>query len=284
MSTSATPAPGLLFGIPIDDLTMADTLAEIGRLVEIGRATGRTHQVVTVNVDFVVNALADPEVHGILQAADLAMADGMPVVVAVRRSGTPIRERVAGADLVPELAAWSAATGRSVHLFGSRDGVAERAAELLREQHPGTRLTAESGPMLRDVANAPNEVIESIRSVDADVVCIAFGNPKQERFIRYHGGAIGAPVMIGIGGSLDMLVGGKRRAPEWVQRSGLEFVWRAAQEPGRLGRRYAHDARVFGPRAVEHERLVRGVRSASSIHLAAVANERPKSPSLATNS
>jgi N-acetylglucosaminyldiphosphoundecaprenol N-acetyl-beta-D-mannosaminyltransferase len=246
-----------MFGILVDDLTMDSTVEEVERLVTLGRSTGRSYQVATVNVDFVVNALADADLHRILRDADLVLADGMPIVWAAKLAGTPVRERVAGSDLVPALAQRSASTGLDVHLFGSRDGVAETAAALLAERFPGCRVTADSGPMLTDPRRAPDEVIEGLRARNADVVCVAFGNPKQERFIDEYRARIGAPVMIGIGGSLDMLVGERRRAPRWAQRAGLEFVFRAAQEPGRLGRRYAHDARVFGPRLVAHARLAR---------------------------
>src|SRR6476469_8578222 len=112
-------APVPVLGIPIDRLTMDGAIDEIERLVALGRQRGRAHQVVTVNADFVVNALGDPAVHRVLRDADLGLADGMPIVVAARVLGLPTPERVAGADLVPALAERSAATGLRIHFYGS---------------------------------------------------------------------------------------------------------------------------------------------------------------------
>jgi N-acetylglucosaminyldiphosphoundecaprenol N-acetyl-beta-D-mannosaminyltransferase len=239
---------------------MDEAVDEIERLVERGRERGTTHQVATVNVDFVVNAIRDQQVFRILSRTDLSLADGLPIVWASAQVGVPIPERVTGADLVPALAERSARTGLHVHLFGSADGVAERAAALLVERHPGARITADSGPMIRDPRAPEPALVERLAAVDADVICVAFGNPKQEHFIDAVRPRGVAPVMIGVGGTLDMLVGGRKRAPRWIQRSGLEWVFRAAQEPRRLGRRYANDIVVFGPRLARflwHARALR---------------------------
>ena len=104
--------------------------------------------------------------------------------------------------------------------------------------------------MIPDVDLIDDAVLDAIAAVDADILCVALGNPKQERFIAAHRDRLQVPVMIGVGGSLDMLVGKRRRAPEWMQSLGLEWVVRAIQEPRRLGLRYAHDIRVFTPAIV----------------------------------
>ncbi len=244
--------PVVLFGIPIDRLTMAGTIDEIGRLVQLGRERGVTHQVSTVNVDFLVNAFADADLLRILREADLCIGDGMPVVWAAGRIGVPLPERVTGADLVPALAERAASTGWRIVFFGSAEGVAERASTLLRERHPDLDVIAFSGPMIRDVHHVDEAVLEQLASYDADILCVALGNPKQERFIDANRARLRTPVMIGIGGSLDMLVGVRKRAPQWVQRTGLEWIYRAAQEPRRLGKRYANDIFVFLPRLVRH--------------------------------
>jgi N-acetylglucosaminyldiphosphoundecaprenol N-acetyl-beta-D-mannosaminyltransferase len=236
-----------MFGIPIADLTMAETLDLIRRFVDDGRSNRGTHQISTVNVDFIVNALGDPDVAGILRTADVCLADGMPIVWGSRLLGMPIRERVAGSDLLPMLIDASQSTGQHVHIFGSAPDVADAARRLLRERYPNARFSIDPGPLISVVEAVADSVLESIRSVDPDVLCVALGNPKQERFIRAHRARLGTPVLIGVGGSLDMLVGRRKRAPNWVQRIGMEWVVRAAQEPRRLGRRYAHDIWVFGP-------------------------------------
>jgi N-acetylglucosaminyldiphosphoundecaprenol N-acetyl-beta-D-mannosaminyltransferase len=250
-------APVPVLGIPIDRVTMADAVAEIERLVALGRQRHTTHQVVTVNADFVVNALDDPQVHGVLRDADLAIADGMPVVWGARGVGLPVPSRVTGADLVPALAAHSAETGLRIHFYGSDETVAERAAALLVERAPGARITADSGEVIKDPHHPPDRVLAAIAAVDADVLCVALGNPKQERFIAATRDRLRTPVMIGVGGTLDLLVGVRRRAPRLVQRIGLEWVYRAVQEPGRLGPRYARDIVVLGPTLARHVLAVR---------------------------
>jgi N-acetylglucosaminyldiphosphoundecaprenol N-acetyl-beta-D-mannosaminyltransferase len=240
---------------------MTGTLDRLDELVQLGRKHGRTHQVATVNVDFLVNALRDPHVHALLQRADLNLADGMPVVWASRLLGTPLPERVAGSDLMSHLAKASATRGWRIHLFGAGAGVADAARSAMLTLHPGATITADSGPTSVDTDDVDQKVAASIRAVDPDVLCVALGNPKQERFIATYREAIACPVMIGVGGSLDMMVGVRRRAPEWMQRSGTEWIYRAAQEPSRLGRRYLHDIRVFGPALVEYWRRTRPYRA-----------------------
>ncbi len=255
----------VLFGVPIDGYTMVQALDAIDECIRYGRSQRRSYQVTTVNVDFLVNAISDPDVMALLQRADVNLADGMPLVWASRILGTPLPERVAGADLVPLLGAASATRGWRVHLFGAGPGVAQQAREQMLETHPDAMITADAGPASVDVREPDESVIESIRSVDADVVCVALGNPKQERFIAAYRSRLQCPVMIGIGGSLDMLIGAKQRAPEWAQRAGVEWIFRAAQEPSRLGRRYAHDISVFGPHLGSYVRAVRRYRTADDL-------------------
>ena len=249
--------PALLFGVPLADLTMDETLDLIGELVEDGRATGRTHQVTTVNVDFLVNALGDESVRRILQRADVNLVDGMPVAWASRLLGMRVRERVAGADLVSLLADRSQRTGHRVHFYGSTPDVATAARAVIAERYPAAHVTIDPGVMIADPEDVPADVITAITDVAPDILCVALGNPKQERFIAANRERLGVPVLIGVGGSLEMLVGKRRRAPRWVQVLGLEWVVRALQEPARLGRRYARDIRVFLPafaRAVRSHR------------------------------
>lgn len=260
---SDTPPPvaaALVAGVPVDDVTMDETVEMIGGFIEVGRRTGRTFQLATINVDFVVNAQHDDELRAILQRADVCVADGMPVVWYAKIAGVALRERVAGADLVPALVDRSRTTGWRVLLFGSAEGVAEAAAAMLVERFPGAIVQGMSGPMLRDVRAMDHEWTAAITAFAPDVICVALGNPKQEKWIRAHRTSLGASVLIGVGGTLDFIVGGRRRAPEWMRRFGLEWVYRASQEPARLGKRYFRDAVVFAPHMlrVVWRRLRRG--------------------------
>ena len=237
----------VMVGVPVDDVTLEEAVERCGELVEIGRATGQTHQVTTVNVDFLLTAGRLPSVRKILQASDLAIPDGMPVVWGSRLLGTRLRQRVAGADLVPALAECAARRGYRMYLFGSAPGVAEEAAELLSKQHPGATIVGAGGLPFANVEDMDRAALDDIIAAQPDIVCVALGHPKQELWIEAYRHEIGAPVMVGVGGSLDFLVGRKRRAPAWMQRTGLEWLHRMLTEPGRLGRRYARDLLLFPP-------------------------------------
>lgn len=235
----------VILGVPIDDLTMAEALDRLEAFVEIGRSSGKCHQVATINADFVVKALADPELRYLLQEADMATADGMPLVWGARRLGVPLRERVAGADLVPALAARAAEKGYSLYLFGAGPGVAEKAAQVLQEQYPNLRIAGVASPPYGSVLEMDRAYLDEIKAAKPDVLLVAFGNPKQEKWIGMYGREVGVPVMIGVGGTLDLIAGKLKRAPEWMQRVGLEWLYRLIQEPGRLWRRYVVDLGGF---------------------------------------
>lgn len=236
----------VVIGVPIDDLDMPAALSRIEEFVCEGRATGTTHQIATVNADFVIKAQDDPELRVILQEADMATADGMPLVWGARLLGVRLPGRVTGADLVPALAAMAADKGHTMYLLGGGPGVPDRAAEVLRERHPALRIVGAVSPPFAPVLNIDTALIEDIRNARPDILLVAFGNPKQEKWIAMHAPELRVPVMIGVGGTLDFIAGVTRRAPEWMQRSGLEWVYRLAQEPRRLWRRYMVDLVGFG--------------------------------------
>ena len=280
--------PALLPGVPIDDVNMDEAVAHVADLVTNGRRHHRTHQVATVNVDFLVNALDDESTRRLLQGADLSLADGMPVLWGARAAGMSLRERVTGADLVPALAARAAENSWHIHLFGSSPGTAEAAAELLRTRHPGARITGCSGPVIRDVSAVDDDVLTDIIELDPDILCVALGNPKQERFIDANRARLRTPVMIGVGGTFDMLIGNKKRAPSVIQKIGMEWVVRLAQEPGRLAKRYGHDALVFFPSLARYLRKLRRPSGATlvirTVDGAVVLNAGPARPAGADNS
>jgi N-acetylglucosaminyldiphosphoundecaprenol N-acetyl-beta-D-mannosaminyltransferase len=236
----------VVMGVPIDDLDMPAALARIEEFIRHGRATGATHQIATVNADFVIKAQADPELRLILQEADMATADGMPLVWGARLLGVRLPGRVTGADLTPALAEVAAAKGYTLYLLGGSPGVPDRAAERLRERYPGIRIVGAVSPPHAPVLNIDPALVQDIRNAQPDILLVAFGNPKQEKWIAMHAPELRVPVMIGVGGTLDFIAGVTRRAPEWMQRSGLEWLYRLVQEPRRLWRRYAVDLTGFG--------------------------------------
>jgi N-acetylglucosaminyldiphosphoundecaprenol N-acetyl-beta-D-mannosaminyltransferase len=236
----------VVLGVPIDNLTMEEALERCDDFIADARSNGRTHQIATVNADFVVNSLNDPELRRILQEASMATADGMPLVWASRLLGGPIPGRVTGADLVPALAERAAQKGYSLFFLGAREGVAAQAAELLQARYPGLKIAGVLSPPVQPLLEMDQSVVEAVQAAKPDILFVAFGNPKQEKWIRMYANQLHVPIAIGIGGTLDMLVGITKRAPLWMQQAGLEWAYRMVQEPGRLLRRYLHDFRYFG--------------------------------------
>ena len=236
----------VILGVPVDNLSMDEAMARCDAFIAAGRASGRTAQIATVNADFVVNSLHDPELRRILQEADMSTADGMPLVWASRLLGGPLPGRVTGADMVPALAKRAAAKGYSVFFLGARPGIAVQAAAILQQRNPGLKVAGIYSPPPASVLEMDRTAVELIQAARPDILLVAFGNPKQEKWIRMYAPELHVPIAIGIGGTLDMIVGVTKRAPAWMQKAGLEWAYRMAQEPRRLVKRYLHDFGYFG--------------------------------------
>jgi len=235
--------PIALFGVPFDNVTIAQALDRIEEMV----GARRPHYIVTANVDFCIQALEDVELRRILFDADLVLCDGTPLVWASQLFGNPLPERVAGADLVPLLLQRAAKKGYRVFFLGGSPQVAERAVERLQAQYPDLVIAGHYAPPFRPLLDMNHEEIsERIRQVQPDLLFVSFGCPKAEKWIAMHYQALGVPVCMGVGATIDFLAGRVRRAPAWMQRLGAEWVYRLAQEPRRLWSRYAKDLRHLG--------------------------------------
>jgi N-acetylglucosaminyldiphosphoundecaprenol N-acetyl-beta-D-mannosaminyltransferase len=224
-------------GIPVDTLTMDEVVDDIDRGIAGG---AKARAVFSVNVDMLVKASRDAEFGRVLRRGDILIADGMPILWMARGLRRPLPERVTGCDLVPRLAGRAAARGYGLFLLGAVPGVAERAGQRLTRKHPGLRIAGISAPPLGFERNARARaaVRAEIARSCADIVLVALGAPKAERWILEEGPACGAAAYVAIGGTLDILAGDRRRAPRLLQRCGLEWFLRLVQEPRRLGRRY----------------------------------------------
>ena len=186
----------------------------------------------------------------------------MPVVWGTSLLGMPIHERVAGADLVPLLVEDRSVRGWRIHVFGSSPRHADPRRPSSPSAIPVRPVSIDPGPIIPTRRIVDDEVLDGITAVDADILCVALGNPKQERFIHAHRERLGVPVMIGVGGSLDLLVGGRASPRARLDAANRARVDRPPrQEPRRLGGRYAHDIRVFGPRLAREWRQVRPRRT-----------------------
>jgi N-acetylglucosaminyldiphosphoundecaprenol N-acetyl-beta-D-mannosaminyltransferase len=250
----------VILGIPIDNLTIDDSIERIFSMIESYQRDHRSRLVATVNVDFVVNTLSwrlsrirHPELLDILRRADLVTADGMPLVVISKLLGWSLKSRVTGADLVPKLAQEAAGRGKSLYLLGGRGKVAKRAASLLQERNPELIIAGVDSPFvyiegenLFDAEEMDREIVDRVNEARPDILLIAFGNPKQEVWFNRNRNQLQVPVSIGIGGTFEYIAGSIRRAPLWMQRSGLEWLFRITQDPGRLWKRYVIGFFKFG--------------------------------------
>ncbi len=236
----------IILGTPIDTLNMTEALDRIDEFVAIGRATGRWHQIATINADFVVNSLRDPQLRWILQHADMATADGMPLVWGARLLSAPIEGRVTGIDLVNSMMERAAQRGYRIYLMGAAPGIAQRAADILRKRHTKLCIVGVDSPTAAAVAADDPSIVAACKATRPDILLVAFGNPKQEKWIAAHADELGVPVMVGVGGTFDFIAGVTQRAPEWMQQSGFEWLHRLISEPRRLGKRYAVDLVSFG--------------------------------------
>jgi len=215
-----------------DSLTLTETVDWAATWIRNG---GRGY-LCTVNVAVLMMMRQDRRLQRIVDHAALVVADGQPIVWASRLADRPLPERVAGIDLVDALAARATREGFGVYLLGARRPVVEEAARRLRAAHPGLSIC--------DVADGyfgaaqARERARAVRRSGAQLLLIGMGVPRQEFFLEEQWAELGVNLAVGVGGSFEVLAGVRRRAPHWCQRSGLEWFWRLAQEPRRLGPRY----------------------------------------------
>ena len=213
----------------VDCVDMQAALSRIERLVE----AGGPHLVATVNPEFVMRARRDPEFARVLESADLCLPDGTGVVWAARRRGCAVGGTVAGADLVPPLAAMCARRGWRLFLLGAVPGVANELAGRLREANPTLEVAAHAGDP--DPA-ADVETLKLIHEHRTDVLLVAYGAPKQEMWIDRLKGRLDVALAVGVGGTFDYLTGRVPRAPGWMRNAGLEWLYRLVRQPWRLRR------------------------------------------------
>lgn len=243
--SSETKRSIAVMGLPLANVTAQEAVDEIEKLI----LSGGTHQVATANLDFWLNSLRDVHLHRIIANCSLVLPDGMPLVWISRLFGYPLKARVTGVDLVPQLAELSARKGYKIFLLGGREGVAARAAVKLEQMHPGCRIVGHYAPPLADLERMDHgDAIARIHAAKPDILFVAFGNPKQEHWIRMHLKRAGVPVSIGIGGTFDILIGDVKRAPRWMQQTGLEWLGRCMQEPTRLLPRYGRNFAALATR------------------------------------
>jgi N-acetylglucosaminyldiphosphoundecaprenol N-acetyl-beta-D-mannosaminyltransferase len=247
----ALPAPRVdLMGVTVDRVSEAEA---IDRAVA-GLRDGRGGWICPANLDVLRQAVQAPEVHSLVEQADLVVADGMPLLWASRLQGVPLPERVAGSSLVSTLPRAVAKEGAGVFLLGGDPGVAELAGARLADENPGLRVCGTHCPP-HGFERSPEQLAAIERALDEarpDVVFVGLGFPKQERLIVRLRRRLPRTWFVSVGIGLGFLSGHTRRAPRWLQRAGLEWLHRLVHEPRRLARRYLVDGVPFLARVLAH--------------------------------
>ena len=219
-----------ILGVRVDCVSPAETLAEIDRFI----AARIPHHIVTADASMVVTARHDPALRTIIEKADLVTPDGFGILWASRQMRTPVPYKVSGVDLVGEVCRLSPTKGYRIFFFGAGPGVAEEAAAKLRALYPGTQIVGTRDGFFTP-AQEP-EVLAQIQAAHPDIVLVALGIPKQEKWIARHKDATGAAVLVGVGGSFDVFSGRVRRAPPFMQQHGFEWLYRLYKNPRKFAK------------------------------------------------
>ena len=217
-----------VLGVAYDNITMAEALARGRELL----AGSETAYCVTPNAEMAYEAMHDPEFCSILNGAALVLPDGAGVILGAKIVRTPLKEKVAGIDFAQNMLAVFEETGSRLYLLGSKPGIAELAAEKMLQKHPKLCICGIRDGYFQDEA----EVVQAINEAKADAVYVCLGSPKQERFMHAHRGELNARLLVGLGGTLDGIAGTVKRAPKWMIRLQLEWLYQLIKEPKRFKR------------------------------------------------
>lgn len=242
-----------ILGVPVALLDEAAALREVARLVDEAPPV----HVAYVNAHTLNLAARDPAYRAVLRRASLVLNDGAGVGIAARLRGRPFPANLNGSDFNPRVLALAAERGWPVFFLGARPGVAAEAGRRLRARLPGLRLAGARDGYFGEAET--DRVLHGIRESGATVLMVALGNPRQERWLDRHLGDSGVRLGLGVGGFFDFAAARVPRAPAWMRRLGVEWVFRFAQEPRRMWRRYLLGNPLFVARVLRAE-AVRRVR------------------------
>jgi len=219
------------------DLTTGPYRAFVERIAELGEQRLSSY-VCVANVHMCIEAWQNPEFAAVVNGADIATPDGMPLAKSLKLLHGIEQDRVAGMDLMPDLIAEAEERQLALFFYGSTDEVLAKIVERVDREHPGVRIAGAISPPFRELGEKEEaEMVEKINSSGANIVLVALGCPKQERWMARHKGKINA-VMVGVGGAFPVYAGTQGRAPGWMQKCSLEWLYRLGQEPRRLLKRY----------------------------------------------
>lgn len=225
--------------IEIDNLTMDEAVDAIDALVQKRKFS----YVVTPNVDHIVKLESDVEFQSVYKNANLILTDGKPLLWISKWYGTPIKAKVSGSDLFPRICELAARKDYRLFFLGAAEGVAEKAADKLRGYYANLNIVGTYSPTrgFEKDETKVEQVIQIVRNAYPDILILALGSPKQEKFIFEHLDKLQVPLSVGLGASIDFVAGNVKRAPKWMSEHGLEWLYRLMQDPQRMFRRYIVD-------------------------------------------
>ncbi|MGB7346791.1 MAG: WecB/TagA/CpsF family glycosyltransferase [Pirellulaceae bacterium] len=228
-----------VWDVPFDVITLSESIQRIGQLIQRRRPS----YAITANLNYVMLHANDPTMRPITEAADLIVADGQPIVWRSRLDKTRLPERVAGSEMIYDLADAASRNGWKIYFLGGKEGVAAECARRLVAQYPGLQVAGVESPPFRKLTDQEQaEQDARIESSGADILLVAFGQPKGERWIYENYQRLGVPVSIQLGASFDFVAGTAIRAPKMWQKIGMEWFYRMVNDPGRMVPRYASNA------------------------------------------
>ncbi len=239
----------------VNSLSLDETVREVEGIIRRGVPT----QHVVVNASKVNLMEEDPELREIVNSCPLINADGASIVWAARKLGVPLSERVTGIDLFLRLVAVAAEKDYGIYLFGAKEGVVRKVKQTFENLYPGIRVCGWRNGYFAD-SDEPG-IVANMAASGADMMFVAFSSPKKEYWVREHLDEIGIPFVMGVGGSFDVVAGVTARAPVWMQRHGLEWLYRFVQEPGRLWRRYVVGNAKFVLLTMKYRKRMKGTVS-----------------------
>lgn len=218
-------------GVKVDNVTLKEALEKVKEFL----SSSQPHLIVTPNPEMIVAAQSDQELKQILNNADLRVPDGISMVVVSRILGNPLKERVTGIDLMLKITEMSAQQGFKIFLLGSKPGIVEDAAHTLISQYPNLLIAGTHHGYFGD----DSEVVQKIKNAKPDILFVGLGAGQQEKWLNCHLKDLNIPVSMVIGGSLDIISGRKKRAPQWIQALYIEWLYRLIAEPDRWKRQLA---------------------------------------------
>ncbi|QRN85025.1 WecB/TagA/CpsF family glycosyltransferase [Clostridia bacterium] len=219
-----------ILGVGIDNLSMDETVSRIGQAI----ASKERMQVNTLNAEILYQALHDSRLMETINGCDLVTPDGTGIVWASEQLGTPCKERVTGIDLLNNLLKQSPKKGYKIYFYGSKPEILERAIKNIRETYPGINIVGSTHGYIKE--DEQGKLLQDIQKKEPDLLFVALGAPRQEYWIESSLKELPSLVAVGVGGSLDVISGELKRAPEFFQKLRLEWLYRALIQPSRFKR------------------------------------------------